>query len=297
MYHIPVMLQQSIDGLNIKPDGIYIDATFGGGGHARAILDKLDNGHLYAFDQDKDAKANAIDDPRFTLINQNFRYLKNFLRLHQVSEVDGILADLGVSSHQFDVAERGFSTRFDGPLDMRMTQFQTKSASDVVNEYTEEKLQTIFREYGEIKNSRCAAKVIVAERELSPIKTTTQLGEIVEKCFPPTKRNKFLAMVFQALRIEVNDEMEALNELLIQSGEMIKKGGRLVVISYHSLEDRPVKNFIRTGNIEGKLEKDFYGNPITIFKSVNTRPIVSDEKEIDSNSRARSAKLRIAEKR
>lgn len=296
MYHIPVLLQQSIDGLNIKPNGIYVDATFGGGGHARAVLNKLVDGHLYAFDQDKDAKANAFDDPRFTLINQNFRYLKNFLRLHQVSEVDGILADLGVSSHQFDEADRGFSTRFDGPLDMRMTQFQEKSASEVVNEYKEEQLQTIFREYGEIKNSRCVAKVIVAERELSPIKTTTQLGEIVEKCFPPTKRNKFLAMVFQALRIEVNDEMEALKELLIQSGEIIKQGGRLVVISYHSLEDRPVKNFIRTGNIEGRLEKDFYGNPVTIFKSVNTRPIIAGEAEIESNSRARSAKLRIAEK-
>jgi 16S rRNA (cytosine1402-N4)-methyltransferase len=296
MYHIPVLLQQSIDGLNIKPNGIYVDVTFGGGGHARAILEKLENGHLYAFDQDKDALANAPDDPRFTLINQNFRYLKNFLRLHQVNQVDGILADLGVSSHQFDVAERGFSTRFDGPLDMRMTQFQTKSATTVVNEYAEEELQTIFREYGEIKNSKCVAKVIVAERELAPINTTTGLAEVVEKCFPPTKRNKFLAMVFQALRIEVNNEMEALKELLLQTGEIIKKGGRLVVISYHSLEDRPVKNYIRTGNIEGKLEKDFYGNPITIFKSVNTKPIVASEAETESNSRARSAKLRIAEK-
>lgn len=296
MYHIPVLLQNCIEGLNIKPNGIYVDVTFGGGGHARAILEKLEDGHLYAFDQDKDAKANAIDDQRFTLINQNFRYLKNFLRLHQVSQVDGILADLGVSSHQFDEAERGFSTRFDGPLDMRMTQFQTKSAIEVVNEYNEEELQTIFREYGEIKNSRCVAKVIAVEREITPIKTTAHLAGVVEKCFPPTKRNKFLAMVFQALRIEVNDEMEALKELLPQTGELIKKGGRLVVISYHSLEDRPVKNFIRTGNIEGKLEKDFYGNPITSFKSLNTRPIVAGEDEIELNSRARSAKLRIAEK-
>lgn len=296
MYHIPVLLQQSIDGLSIKPNGIYVDVTFGGGGHARAILDKLTDGHLYAFDQDKDAKVNIPDDQRFTLIDQNFRYLKSFLRLHKVSEVDGILADLGVSSHQFDEAGRGFSTRFDGPLDMRMTQFQSKSATEVVNEYTEEELQLIFRNYGEIKNSRCVAKVIVAEREINPIRTTSRLAEVVEKCFPPTKRNKFLAMVYQALRIEVNDEIEALKELLTQSGELINPGGRLVVISYHSLEDRPVKNYIRTGNFEGKLEKDFYGNPVTIFKSVNTKPIVAGEREIEINSRARSAKLRIAEK-
>ena len=296
MYHIPVLLQKSIDGLNIKPNGIYVDVTFGGGGHARAILDQLENGHLFAFDQDKDAQVNTLDDDRFTLINQNFRYFKNFLRLHKVTEVDGVLADLGVSSHQFDEADRGFSTRLDGPLDMRMTQFQTKSAKDVVNDYPEEDLQKVFREYGEIKNSRCTAKVIVEERQLNPIKTTAQLAEIVEKCFPPTKRNKFLAMVFQALRIEVNDEMAALSEFLLQTGDVIKTGGRLVVISYHSLEDRPVKNFIRTGNLDGKLEKDFYGNPITIFKSINSRPIVADEEEININSRARSAKLRIAEK-
>lgn len=296
MYHIPVLLQQSIDGLNLKPNGIYVDATFGGGGHARAILDQLEDGRLFAFDQDKDAQANALDDERFVLINQNFRYLKNFLRLHKVTKVDGIIADLGVSSHQFDKAERGFSTRFDGPLDMRMTQFQSKSASDVVNEYPEEDLQKLFREYGEIKNSRCTAKVIVEERQVNPIKTTGRLANVVEKCFPPTKRNKFLAMVFQALRIEVNDELTALKELLTQTGDVIETGGRLVVISYHSLEDRPVKNFIRTGNFDGNLEKDFFGNPITVFKAINTRPIIATEEEINNNSRARSAKLRIAEK-
>lgn len=296
MYHIPVMLQQTVDGLNIKPEGIYVDATFGGGGHAREILKRLDTGHLYGFDQDNDAKANVPDDDRFTLIDQNFRFLKNFLKLHKVSEVDGILADLGVSSHQFDEGERGFSTRFDGPLDMRMTRHQTKSATEVVNEYEESELQAIFREYGEIKNSRCVAKLIVEERQLKKITTTAQLAEIVEKCFPKTKRNKFLAMVFQALRIEVNDELSALKELLEHSKTLLKSGGRLVVISYHSLEDRPVKNVIKSGNLEGILEKDFYGNTIAPFKAITSRPIVSSEEEIEMNSRARSAKLRIAEK-
>lgn len=296
MYHIPVMLQQTVDGLNIKPEGIYVDATFGGGGHAREILKRLDTGHLYGFDQDNDAKANVPDDDRFTLIDQNFRFLKNFLKLHQVSEVDGILADLGVSSHQFDEGERGFSTRFDGPLDMRMTRHQTKSATEVVNEYEESELQAIFREYGEIKNSRCVAKLIKEERQLKKITTTAQLAEIVEKCFPKTKRNKFLAMVFQALRIEVNDELSALKELLEHSKTLLKSGGRLVVISYHSLEDRPVKNVIKSGNLEGILEKDFYGNTIAPFKAITSRPIVSSEEEIEMNSRARSAKLRIAEK-
>ena len=296
MYHIPVLLQQSVDGLNIKPDGIYVDATFGGGGHAKAILDQLDTGRLLAFDQDKDSLSNTFNDNRFTLINQNFRYLKNFLRLHDGLPVDGILADLGVSSHQFDEAERGFSTRFDGPLDMRMTQYQPKSAGNIVNEYSEEALLKIFREYGEIKNSRCVTNTILEQREVKPFETTAQLANAVEICFPKTKRNKFLAMVFQALRIEVNDELEALKELLLQSEEVLKKGGRLVVISYHSLEDRLVKNFIRTGNFEGKLEKDFYGNPIVPFKAVNSRPLVAGEAEIELNKRARSAKLRIAEK-
>lgn len=296
MYHIPVLLQQSIDGLNIKPNGIYVDATFGGGGHSRAIIEHLVDGHLYAFDQDKDAEANSIQDQRFTLINQNFRYLKNFLRIHQIEKVDGILADLGVSSHQFDEAKRGFSTRYSGPLDMRMTQFQPKTAGEVVNEYSEDELYHVFRNYGEIKNSRCVAKVITAEREVEAVTTTDKLASIVEKCFPASKRNKFLAMIFQALRIEVNDEIGALNDLLNQSADLIKKGGRLVVISYHSLEDRPVKNFIRSGNIEGKLEKDFYGNPQTLFKPVNTRPLTPSEEEINTNPRARSAKLRIAER-
>jgi 16S rRNA (cytosine1402-N4)-methyltransferase len=251
---------------------------------------------LFAFDQDTDALSNSIADSRFLLINQNFKYLKNFIRLHQVNEVDGILADLGVSSHQFDRAERGFSTRFSAPLDMRMNKNQPFTAATVVNSYSEEKLNTVFRMYGELKNSFQITKVIVNKREMAPIQTTGELVEAVEKCFPPHKKNKFLAMLFQALRIEVNDELGALKEMLTQSLEILKVGGRLVVISYHSLEDRLVKNFIKTGNFEGELAKDFYGNPLVSLKAINTRPIVPDENEINNNNRARSAKLRIAEK-
>jgi len=296
MYHNPVLLHESILGLNIIPDGIYVDTTFGGGGHARAILKKMEGGKLFAFDQDKDALANTPVDERFTLINQNFRYLKNFLRLHNIEQVDGILADLGVSSHQFDTGERGFSTRFDAPLDMRMNQLQELDAAVVVNTYSLRDLTHIFRKYGELKNAFQITKAIITAREIEPIKTTEQLRSIVEKSFPGHSKNKFLAMVFQALRIEVNDEMAALKEMLLQSLEILKPGGRLVVISYHSLEDRPVKNLIRTGNFEGKLEKDFFGNPIVPFKNINRKPIVPTAKEIEQNSRARSAKLRIAEK-
>lgn len=296
MYHIPVLLKVSVDGLNIKQDGTYVDATFGGGGHAAEIMSRLQNGRLIAFDQDADAIGNKIEDDRFTLISQNFRHLKNFLRLHEIAGVDGILADLGVSSHQFDVADRGFSTRFDGLLDMRMSRNQVVSASDIVNTYSLEELITIFREYGELRNGRRLAQLIIAKREEEPIKSTAQLAETVGGCFPKNKRNKSLALVFQALRIAVNDELGALKDLLQQAADVLKQGGRLVVISYHSLEDRLVKNFIRTGNFEGKLEKDFYGNPIVLFKAIQTKPIVPEEKEIELNSRARSAKLRIAEK-
>jgi 16S rRNA (cytosine1402-N4)-methyltransferase len=296
MYHIPVLLNQSVEGLNIKPDGIYVDATFGGGGHARAILERLDTGRLYAFDQDPDAAENAIDDERFTLIEQNFSFLKNFLRLHNAVPVDGLLADLGVSSHQFDTASRGFSTRFEGNLDMRMSTHQTVTAAEIVNTYEEAELKVIFRDYGEIRNSPCVARAIIEARETGNIKTTTRLAEVVGKCFPKTKQSKFLAMVFQALRISVNDELTALKTMLKQAAEVLAANGRLVVISYHSLEDRLVKNFIRTGNFEGKLEKDFYGNPIVGFKAINTKPITPDEEEKERNSRARSAKLRIAEK-
>jgi 16S rRNA (cytosine1402-N4)-methyltransferase len=296
MYHNPVLLHESILGLNILPGGIYVDTTFGGGGHSRAMLEKMEDGKLFAFDQDKDAVANSPDDERFTLINQNFRYLKNFLRLHDIFEVDGILADLGVSSHQFDTGQRGFSTRFDAPLDMRMNQLQPLDASVVVNTYGARELTGLFRNYGELKNAFQISKAIVAARDNAPIKTTAQLCSIVEKNFPGHSKNKFLAMVFQALRIEVNDEMASLKEMLQQATDLLKPGGRLVVISYHSLEDRPVKNLIKTGNFEGKLEKDFYGNPIVPYKNITRKPIVPGEKEIEQNNRARSAKLRIAEK-
>ena len=297
MYHNPVLLQKSIEGLGIRPDGIYVDATFGGGGHARAVIQYLGpNGHLVAFDQDPEAEANKPDDERLIFVNQNFRYLKNFLRLYDMMPVDGILADLGVSSHQFDEAERGFSTRFDGPLDMRMGKHQNLTAADVVNTYSEEELNRIFRLYGEIKNSRCMANLICAWRKEKPFETTFELEAAVEKCIPPTRRNKMLAMLFQAVRIEVNQELEVLKSFLEQTADVLKPGGRLVVISYHSLEDRLVKNFIKTGNFEGKIQKDFFGNDLVDFKPVVNKAIVPDEEEIAQNSRARSAKLRIAEK-
>ena len=273
-----------------------MDTTFGGGGHTRALLEKMQGGKLFAFDQDAAALPNTPDDERFTLINQNFRYLKNFLRLHNIEQVDGVLADLGVSSHQFDTGERGFSIRFDAPLDMRMNQLQPLDASVVVNTYSLRDLTYVFRNYGELKNAFQITKAIITAREIEPIKTTEQLCNVVEKSFPGHSKNKFLAMVFQALRIEVNDEMTALKEMLLQAMDVLKPGGRLVVISYHSLEDRPVKNLIRTGNFEGKLEKDFFGNPIVPFKSINKKPIIPKDEEIEKNNRARSAKLRIAEK-
>ncbi len=297
MYHNPVLLHKSIEGLNIRPDGIYVDATFGGGGHARAILQQLGtNGRLVAFDQDPEAEANKPNDERLIFVNQNFRYLKNFLRLYGMLPVDGILADLGVSSHQFDVAERGFSTRFDGPLDMRMGKHQSLTAANVVNTYSEDELNRIFRLYGEIKNSRCMARLICAQREEKTFETTFELEAAVGKCIPPTRTNKMLAMLFQAIRIEVNQELEVLKAFMEQTADVLKPGGRLVVISYHSLEDRLVKNFIKTGNFEGKIKKDFFGNNLVDFKPVVNKAIVPDDAEIAQNSRARSAKLRIAEK-
>jgi 16S rRNA (cytosine1402-N4)-methyltransferase len=296
-YHNPVLLHASVDGLNIKPDGIYVDVTFGGGGHSKEILSRLGpNGKLFAFDQDEDALANALSDERFTLINENFRFIKRFLRFYGVKEVDGILGDLGVSSHQFDVAERGFSTRFDAELDMRMSQKNDLNAYRVVNEYDEDNLKRVFLDYGELKNAPALARTIVEARELRLIKTTDELKEVLAKYLPERVRNKILAQIYQAIRIEVNQEMDVLKEFLEQSLEILKPGGRLSVISYHSLEDRLVKRFIKNGMFEGEPERDFYGNFSVPFKTVG-KLIVPDNAEIKINNRARSAKLRIAEKR
>ena len=295
-YHLPVMLNECIEGLNIRPDGTYVDATFGGGGHSRAILSLLgDGGRLIAFDQDADALANALDDPRFTLLNENFRHAKSFLRLHGVRKVDGLLADLGVSSHQFDVAERGFSTRYEGALDLRMDQRQELTARDIVNTVDEQELERLLRLYGELPNARQMARAIVAARADRAIETTTDLREAVSRHLPRGMENKYLAMLFQALRIEVNGELEALQALLRQSVELLNPGGRIVVMSYHSLEDRLVKNFFKTGNFEGVLEKDFYGNPIVPLRVVTRKAVTAGEEELQRNNRARSAKLRVAE--
>ncbi len=295
-YHNPVLLLPTVGGLAIKPDGVYVDVTFGGGGHSREILRQLGpNGKLFAFDQDADALANAIDDDRFTLINENFRYLKRFLRFHGVKSVDGILADLGVSSHQFDVAERGFSTRFDAELDMRMDQKGALSAYHVVNEYDQANLTRVFLDYGELKNAPAIARAIIEARENRPIKNTEELKQVLARFLPAHKSNKILAQIYQAIRIEVNQEMEALREFLEQSLEILKPGGRLSVISYHSLEDRLVKRFVKNGLFEGEPERDFFGNFSVPFKTIE-KLIVPDAEEIQSNNRARSAKLRVAEK-
>jgi 16S rRNA (cytosine1402-N4)-methyltransferase len=295
-YHNPVLLQASVDGLNIKPDGIYVDVTFGGGGHSAAILKRLGpNGKLFAFDQDEDALANAIPDERFTLINENFRFIKRFLRFYGVKSVDGILADLGVSSHQFDVAERGFSTRFDAELDMRMSQKNDLNAYRVVNEYDDANLRRVFLDYGELKNAPVLARTIIEARADRPIKTTDELKEVLAKYLPERVRNKILAQIYQAIRIEVNQEMDVLKEFLEQSLEILNSGGRLSVISYHSLEDRLVKRFMKNGMFEGEPERDFFGNFSVPFKTIG-KLIVPDSAEIKSNNRARSAKLRIAEK-
>lgn len=297
-YHLPVLLNESIEGLNINPNGTYVDLTFGGGGHSRAIMEHLgESGRLLAFDQDEDALANAIDDSRFTLIHENFKYLKNFLRIHNARTVDGILADLGVSSHQFDVAERGFSSRFDGQLDLRMDRRQEFSAHTLVNEYEEGELARVLRLYGELPNYKQIAHAICQSRSTHPIETTFDLRESIQRHLPRNKENKFLAMVFQAIRIEVNGEMEALRSMLEQTSEVLKPGGRLVVISYHSLEDRLVKNWMRSGNFEGDIEKDFYGNPLTPFTPISRKAITPTAEELNINNRSRSAKLRVAEKK
>lgn len=295
-YHNPVLLKETVDGLNINPDGVYVDVTFGGGGHSREIMKRLGmNGRLFAFDQDEDALKNSLQDERFVLIHENFRFIKRFLRFQGVRQVDGILADLGVSSHQFDVPERGFSTRFDAELDMRMSQKNELNAYQVINDYEEQDLKRMFFDYGELKNAGALAATIVQSRKEQPIKNTEQLKKVLSKFLPAHKSNKILAQIYQAVRIEVNQEMDVLREFLVQSLEILKPGGRLSVISYHSLEDRLVKRFMKNGMFEGEPERDFYGNYSVPFKSVE-RLIVPTEEEITINNRARSAKLRVAEK-
>lgn len=296
-YHQPVMLNECIEQMNLRPDGTYVDATFGGGGHSRAIMERLGpDGRLIGFDQDEDALANALGVPNFILIHENFRYLKNYLRLHGVRHIDGLIADLGVSSHQFDVADRGFSTRLNGDLDLRMDRRQEMTAKDLVNSADEHELTRLLRLYGELPNAYQMAKAICKARGEKEIATTFDLREAVSRCLPRGMENKYLAMLFQALRIEVNGELEALQALLQQATEVLNPGGRLVVMSYHSLEDRLVKNFFKTGNFEGKLEKDFYGNPIVPLRLVTRKPITASETELQTNNRSRSAKLRVAEK-
>ena len=295
-YHNPVLLKETVDGLNIHPDGVYVDVTFGGGGHSREILSRLGpEGKLYAFDQDKDALENAIDDRRFTLINENFRYIKRFLRFYGVRKVDGILGDFGVSSHQFDVAERGFSTRFESRLDMRMNQQSQLSAFEVVNNYEEKQLREVLFNYGELRNAPKMARSIVSARKEGEIATSERLKEILQPFLPAGREHKILAQIYQAIRIEVNQEIEALKEFLLQTEDLLRPGGRLSLISYHSLEDRLVKRYIRSGMFQGEPEKDFYGNISVPFKKVG-KLIVPTSEEIKQNNRARSAKLRVAER-
>lgn len=297
MYHVPVMLNETLEGLQIKPDGVYVDVTFGGGGHSRAILERLGaNGRLLGFDQDLDAAKNAIDDARFTFVRSNFRYLSNFLRYYRIEKVDGILADLGVSSHHFDDESRGFSFRFDGDLDMRMNRRSTLTAATVLNDYDEGRLSDIFFNYGELRQARRIAKAVVAARASAPIETVARLMEVTKPFFLREREKKELAKLFQALRIEVNDEMAALRELLCQAADSLAAGGRLAVLTYHSLEDRMVKNFIRTGNVDGRQQKDFYGNVLSPFVAINNRVLVASDDEVAVNPRARSAKLRVAER-
>ena len=296
MYHNPVLLKQSVDALVTNPDGIYVDCTFGGGGHSREILSRLsEKGRLFSFDQDLDALKNAIDDPRFTLVNQNFRFLENSMLAYGISQVDGILADLGVSSHQFDEAERGFSTRSNAPLDMRMNVMQGLDAKKIINDYEEEDLANIFYQYGELRESRKLAREIVHHRKTKKINTTEDLKNLFSY-IPAFKQNKFFAQVFQAIRIEVNQELEVLKEMLVQSYKILKVEGRLVVISYHSLEDRLVKRFLKNGMFEGEPQRDIYGNYAKAFELLKTKAIIPDDKEIEENSRARSAKMRIGTK-
>jgi len=295
-YHVPVLLHESIEGLEIKPNGTYVDLTFGGGGHSTEILKHLNKGRLIAFDQDEEALANAIDDKRFILIRSNFRFFRNFLRYHGIKEVDGILADLGVSSHHFDSPERGFSFRFEGPLDMRMNQNQRLSAKQVINSYSSEDIANVLIQYGELQGARRLANAICKARDERTIETVEQLADLLKPMFPSATQNKMLAQVFQAIRIEVNQEMEVLKQMLTNATKALKKDGRLVVIAYHSLEDRLVKNYFRSGNFEGDLDKDFYGNVTSPYEQINRKVIVPSEEENRRNSRARSAKLRIGRK-
>lgn len=297
VYHIPALLPQSLEALAIRPDGIYVDATFGGGGHSRAIMERLSpEGHLYSFDQDSDAVERAFSDPRFTLVYGNFRFMTNFLRYYGVDGVDGILADLGVSSHHFDDASRGFSFRSDAPLDMRMNRKAPTSAATIIAEATEERLADIFYLYGELKQARKIARAIVTARTQAPVDTTGRLLEVVRPFINRRQEKKELAQVFQALRIEVNGEISALEAFLTQAVKALRPGGRLTVITYHSLEDRLVKNFMKSGNLSGELEKDFFGRVNSPFRLLNSKPIVPDDAEIETNPRSRSAKLRVAEK-
>ena len=296
-YHQPVLLQESVDGLNIKPNGIYVDVTFGGGGHSREILKKLDKGKLLAFDQDEDALNNIPEDERFLFAHHNFRFLNNFLKYYGIEKIDGLLADLGVSSHHFDIAERGFSFRFDASVDMRMNRQSQLSAKEILNTYEYKDLARIFREYGELKNAAKVASTIINYRENKTIEQTSDLLEAVTKCIPRKGENQFLAKLYQAIRIEVNKEIENLKEMLEQARDCLKQGGRLVVISYHSLEDRIVKEFIRKGSFAKEEEFDLYGTRKEIFKAINKKIIIPGEEELKTNNRARSAKLRIAEKR
>lgn len=297
VYHVPALLRETIGGMNIRPDGVYVDVTFGGGGHSKAILNELgENGRLFGFDQDIDALDNIPDDKRFTFVRSNFRYLTNFLKYHGVEKIDGLLADLGVSSHHFDEAERGFSFRFDGDLDMRMNVAARIKASDLLANYTEEQLADVFYLYGELHNARKIARTIVQQREKEPIVRISQFVEVLKPFFSREKEKKDMARVFQALRIEVNSEMKVLEEMLTQCVDLLNPGGRIAVLTYHSLEDRLVKNFFRSGNFEGKIEKDFFGNVIAPLKAVNNKVIVAGDEEISMNPRARSAKLRIAQK-
>ena len=296
-YHVPVLLQESIDGLNIKPDGIYVDVTFGGGGHSREILNRLGkNGHLYSFDQDEDAEKNILDDNRFTFVRSNFRYIRNWMRYYHVAHIDGLLADLGVSSHHFDDETRGFSFRFDAPLDMRMNKRSGITAAEILNTYSEEMLSDIFYIYGELKNAHKIANVIVKARDNKNIETTDDLMKTVEKLFQREREKKETAKLFQALRIEVNHEMDALKDMLNGAKEVLCEGGRLSVITYHSLEDRIVKNVMKAGNAEGKMKQDFFGRTEAPFRLVNNKVITPSEEEQERNPRSRSAKLRIAEK-
>ncbi|MBO8459875.1 MAG: 16S rRNA (cytosine(1402)-N(4))-methyltransferase RsmH [Bacteroidetes bacterium] len=296
-YHVPALLKESVDGLNVRPNGTYVDVTFGGGGHSREIMRRLGKeGHLLAFDQDMDAYVNKIEDARFIFVHSNFRYLRNFLHYYGVEKIDGLLADLGVSSHHFDDESRGFSFRFDGELDMRMNRNAALKASDVLNDYTESKLADIFYVYGEMRNARLIARAIVKERMVAPINTVQRFLDVLKPFVGKDKEKKDLARIFQALRIEVNDEMDTLRKLLYDAVKVLKPGGRIAILTYHSLEDRIVKNFFKTGNFEGKLEKDFYGNPIVPLRLVNNKVIVASDEEVEANPRARSAKLRIAEK-